>query len=180
MKNWVLSEELKPCPSTFPMMNAEEKTQRSPTSASKDATPAVRCFSRRVWDWGGAWRDTLVHLVWFWRIGVVLAMAAAGVYAWNAPDVGPRAIATGVLFALGLLLALDLFTAMFNLPLLAFYALLWGLLTITSLLDVLFYGRHLGAKPNRIVPIVWLVNIALGVAALVLWYTLWPGGQPAP
>jgi hypothetical protein len=154
------------------MMNAETDMRRLEATATKDATPAVRCLSRRVWDCGSAWRDTLLHLVWFWRIGVVLAMTAAGVYAWNAPEVGPRAIATVVLFALGVLLALDLFTAMFNLPLLAFYSLLWGLLTLTSLLDLFLFGRHLGAKRNRIVLIVWMTNLVVGVAAFLLWYSL--------
>lgn len=154
------------------MMNAETETRRLEATATKDATPALRCLSRRVWDWGGAWRSTLVHLVWFWRIGVVLAMVAAGIYAWNAPEIGPRAIATVVLFALGVMLALDLFTAMFNLPLLAFYASLWCLLTITSVLDFVFYGRHLGAKQNRIVLVVWMTNLLVGVAAFLLWYSL--------
>jgi hypothetical protein len=148
-------------------------TRRLEAATTKDA-PGVRCLSRRVWDWGGAWRDTLVHLVWFWRLGVVLAMAAAGIYAWNAPEVGPRAIATVVLFALGVLLALDLFTAIFNLPLLAFYAFLWGVLTLTSLVDVFFYGRHLGAKQNRIAVLVMFANFALGIAAAVLWFSLRP------
>ena len=113
-----------------------------------------------------------MHLVWFWRIGVVLAMVAAGFYAWNAPDVGPRAIATGVLFLLGILLTLDFLTAMFNLPLLAFYVSLWCMLTFTSLFDLLLFGRHLGAKQNRIVLAVWMTNLVVGVAAFLLWYSL--------
>ena len=146
-------------------------TKQAKPDAERE-TRDVRCLSRRVWDWSRAWRDRLVHLVWFWRIGVILAMLAALVYAWFAPEFTPRAIATGVLLGLGILLALDLFTAIFNLPLLAFYAVLWCGLSLTSLIDIIFFGRHLGAKQNRIAVLVMFANFVLGIVAAVLLLSL--------
>ena len=79
---------------------------------------------------------------------------------------------TGLLFVLGALLVIDLLIAFLNLPLLMFYSSLWVLLTLTALVDLLFYGRHLGRKQNRIVLWVVLGNVVLAVAIFSLWHVL--------
>jgi hypothetical protein len=149
-------------------MNKVHDTRRLEATATKE----VRCLTRRVWDAGRAWRDTVVYLVWFWRLAVIIAMVAGFVYAWNAPEFRERAIATAVIFALGIVLGLDLITAMFNLPLLGFYALLWCAMSVTSLLDVFFFGRHLSAKTNHIAVLVMFANFPIAVVAVVLWAML--------
>jgi hypothetical protein len=154
------------------MTTSQTEKAESAADSSAAKKPPPRCLTRRVWDNSRAWRDTLVHAVWFWRLGVVMAILAAGVYAWNAPEVGPRAVATALLFTFVVLLGLDLFTAVFNLPLLAFYGLLWCMLSGTSLIDIFFYGRWLSAKSNHIAVLVMFANFALGIAAAVLWFSL--------
>lgn len=140
--------------------------------ADSKGTQGPRCLSRRVWDWGTSWKDTLVHLVWLWRAALLLALVLGGVYAWIAPEVTSRLIAVGVVLGLVVLLALDLFAAFFNLPLIAFYGMLWCLLSLTSLLDVFFYSRHLGARQNRIAVLVMFANFGVCIALALLWFTL--------
>lgn len=147
-------------------LNAKEQ------AAEPQIAAGPRCLSRRVWDWGKNWGQTLIHLVWFWRVAVLALLVVAGVYAFRVPDFHDRLLATGVLFALGFLLILDLFIAFLNLPLLLFYTLLWGLLSLTSLADVLLFGRNLRLKQNRIALWVLLGNVAMVAAIIGLWWVL--------
>ncbi len=140
-----------------------------PADAKSLPPKEVRCLSRRVWDWGKKWGETLIHLVWFWRAAVLILVLIAGYFAWHEPDVQQRFAATGLMLGLFTLLALDLFVAFLNLPLLLFYALLWSVLTITSLLDIVLYGRHLAAKQNRVAVLILFVNVALVAGAVGLW-----------
>jgi len=149
-------------------MSDTVQTKPKPDETSPVIGP--RCLSRRLWDWGKNWGETLTHLVWFWRAAVLVLLVVAGVFAWNEPDFQDRLAATGLLFALAILLAIDLLVAFLNLPLLLFYTLLWGMLTLTSLVDVLFYMRHLGRKQNRIALWVLLGNVALAGAISVVWW----------
>ena len=130
------------------------------------------CLSRRLWDWGKNWGQTLIHLVWFWRAAMLGLILVVGIFAWREPDFQDRLMTTGLLFVLGTLLAIDLLVAFLNLPLLMFYTLLWVLLTLTSIIDVVFYARHLGRSHNRIVLWVLLGNVVLAVAIFSLWQML--------
>lgn len=152
-------------------MNEEQNTRRPEAITTKE----VRCLTRRTWDAGRAWRDTVVHLVWFWRLAIILAMIAGFFYAWNTPEFQQRAIATVVIFALGIVLGFDILVAVFNLPLLLFYALLWLVMTVTSLVDVFLFGRHLSAKTNHIALWVMFANLPLGIAVAMLWAMLRSG-----
>ena len=129
-----------------------------------------RCLSRRLWDWGKSWGETLIHLVWFWRAAVLVLLIIVGIFAWNEPDFHQRIAATGLLFALGVLLVLDLFIAFLNLPLLLYYTGLWLLMTIAALADVFVFGRHLFLKQNRIALWVLFANVALLAAIISVWY----------
>jgi hypothetical protein len=148
---------------------ASEETDDDADSETKPPR-ARRCLSRRLWDLGKSWRETLVPLVWFWRGGVLIVLVLGFFVAWFTPDFYTRLITVGVLLGLGLLLVLDLFASLFNLPLVAFYLTLWVFLSLTSLLDLVFYGRHLRARPNRIALNVLLANLSLlGLFALAWW-----------
>jgi hypothetical protein len=147
-------------------------SEQATTEGTNDRPPprARRCLSRRLWDWGKRWRETLVPLVWFWRAGVVVVLVLGFFVAWFTPDFHTRLVTVGVLLGLGLLLVLDLFASFFNLPLLAFYCTLWVFLTLASLLDAVFYARHLPARQNRIALNVLLANLTLlGMIALAWW-----------
>ena len=130
------------------------------------------CLSRRLWDWGKVWGQTLIHLVWFWRVAKRGMIIVVGIFAWREPDFQDRLMTTGLLFVLGALLAIDLLVAFLNLPLLMFYSWLWVMLTLTTVVDLLFYLRHLGRKQNRIVLWVLLGNVLLAVAIFSLWRAL--------
>ena len=130
------------------------------------------CLSRRLWDWGKNWGQTLIHLVWFWRAAMLALIVVAAIFAWREPDFQDRLMTTGLIFVLIGLLALDLIIAFLNLPLLMFYTSLWGLLTLTAVVDLLFYARHLGRKHNRIALWVVLGNVVLAVAIFSLWHAL--------
>ena len=149
-------------------LNAKEQPQPAPPTAYEGPV----CLSRRLWDAGKQWGQTLIHLVWFWRAAMLGLIVVVGIFAWQEPDFQDRLMTTGLLFVLGALLALDLIIAFLNLPLLMFYTLLWVLLTLTALVDLLFYTRHLGRKQNRIVLWVMLGNVALAVAVFSLWHVL--------
>ena len=147
-----------------------DKTTTDTGNESQPAPCARRCLSRRLWDGGQRLRETLVPLVWFWRAGVVVILVLGFFVAWFTPDFYTRLATVGVLLGLGLLLVLDLFASFFNLPLLAFYCTLWVFLTLTSLLDVVFYARHLPARQNRIALNVLLANLTLlGMIGLAWW-----------
>jgi hypothetical protein len=123
-----------------------------------------------LWDAGKKWGESLIHLVWFWRAAVLVLLIIAGLFAWNEPDLHQRVAATGVLFALGALLVLDLFIAFLNLPLLLYYTSLWMAMTVASLCDLVLFGRHLARSQNRIALWVLLANVALAAAVIAIWY----------
>ncbi len=130
------------------------------------------CLSRRLWDWGKAWGQTLIHLVWFWRAAMLGLIIVVGIFAWQEPDFQDRLMTTGLMFVLGALLAIDLLIAFLNLPLLMFYTSLWVFLSLTAIVDLLLYARHLMRSHNRIVLWVVLGNVVLAVAIFSLWSVL--------
>lgn len=151
------------------------------TPATEKAPPTYDgpiSVSRRLWDWGKNWGQTLIHLVWFWRVAMLGLIVVVGIFAWREPDFQDRLMTTGLLFVLGALLVIDLLIAFLNLPLLMFYASLWVLLTLTAIVDLVFYARHLGRKHNRIVLWVLLGNVVLAVAIFSLWHVLQNPPEP--
>ena len=157
------------------MPSMSTATLNAKPQAEQKAPPAYDgpvCLSRRLWDGGKNWGQTLIHLVWFWRAAMLALIVVAVIFAFREPDFQDKVMRTGLIFVLAGLLALDLIVSFLNLPLLMFYTLLWALLTLTAVVDLVFYARHLGRKHNRIVFWVLLGNVVLAVAIFSLWHML--------